>query len=77
VSGWKKFYTMAQWQSRLMCNWVPIFRVTKGLDRGDPLSPLLFNMVADCLTQMVIRAQGNSRITGLISHLIPNGVAIL
>jgi hypothetical protein len=26
---------------------------------------------------MVIRAQANSRITGLIPHLIPNGVAIL
>jgi hypothetical protein len=26
---------------------------------------------------MVLRAQANSRITGLIPHLIPNGVAIL
>jgi hypothetical protein len=53
------------------------FQSYKGVRQGDPLSPLLFNMVADCLTQMVIRAQGNSRITGLISHLVPNGVAIL
>jgi hypothetical protein len=37
----------------------------------------LFNIVADCLTQMVIKAQSNGRISRLIPHLIPNGVAIL
>ena len=45
--------------------------------QGDPLSPILFNFVADCLTRMVYKAQRNGLITGLISHIIPNGVAIL
>jgi hypothetical protein len=35
---------------------------------------LLFNFVADCLTRMVIKAQSNDRITGLISNLIPKGL---
>lgn len=49
----------------------------KGVRQGDPLSPILFNFVADCLTRMVHKAQQNGLITGLISHIIPNGVAIL
>jgi hypothetical protein len=53
------------------------FQSYKGVRQGDPLSPLLFNIVADCLTQMVIKAQSNGRISRLIPHLIPNGVAIL
>jgi hypothetical protein len=34
-------------------------------------------VVADYLTHMVMQAQQHSLISGLISHLIPNGVAIL
>jgi hypothetical protein len=45
--------------------------------QGDPLSPLLFNIVVDCLTKMVNKAQQNLMITCFISHLIPNGVAVL
>jgi hypothetical protein len=45
--------------------------------QGDPLSPILFNFVADFLTRMVHKAQDNKLITGLISHIIPNGVTIL
>jgi hypothetical protein len=33
--------------------------------------------VADCLTRMVIRAQQNNLVTGLIDNLIPHGIAIL
>lgn len=43
----------------------------------DPLSPILFNFVADCLTRMVLKAQDNGLITGLINRIIPNGVAIM
>ena len=49
----------------------------KGVRQGDPLLPILFNFVADCLTRMVHKAQEYGLITGLISHIIPNGVAIL
>jgi hypothetical protein len=31
----------------------------KGVRQGDPLSPILFNFVADCLTRMVHKAQEN------------------
>jgi hypothetical protein len=38
---------------------------------------LLFNIVDDCLTIMMIKPQQNNLITGLIDHLIPNGIVIL
>jgi hypothetical protein len=44
----------------------------KGVRQGDPLSPLLFNIVADVLTRMVYMAQQNQLVTGLITNLIPN-----
>lgn len=55
----------------------PYIKSYKGVRQGDPLSPILFNFVADCLTRMVQKAQTNGLITGLISHIVPNGVAIL
>jgi hypothetical protein len=55
----------------------PYFQSYKGVRQGDPLPPLLFNFVADCLTRMVLRAQQNSLISGLIKNLIPRGVATL
>lgn len=42
-----------------------------------PSSTILFNLVAVCLIRMVIKAQGNGLITGLVEHIIPNRVAIL
>jgi hypothetical protein len=36
--------------------------------QGDPLSPLLFNFVADCLTRMMVKAQENNMIVGLVSN---------
>jgi hypothetical protein len=55
----------------------PYFQGFNGVKQGDPLSPLLFNIAVDCLTRMVIRAQQNNLMTGLIKYLIPRGVAIL
>lgn len=55
----------------------PYIKSYRGVRQGDPLSPILFNFVADCLSRMVFRAQANGLITGLISHIIPSGVAIL
>ena len=40
-----------------------------------PLSPILFNFTADCLSRMVEQALSNVLITGLT--LIPEGIAIL
>jgi hypothetical protein len=54
-------------------------KVTRGSNRGDPLSPILFNLAAECLTKMVCKAQQNNLVTGLCSDIIPGGggVAIL
>jgi hypothetical protein len=53
------------------------FKSRKGVRHGDPLSPLLFNLAADCLAKMVQSAQRNGLIRGLVADLIPNGVAVL
>jgi hypothetical protein len=45
--------------------------------QGDPLSPILFNMAADCLTRIVRKAQDNNLVIGLAENLITKGVAIL
>ena len=49
----------------------------KGVQQGDPLSPILFNFVADCLARMAGQAQLNGLICSLTDNLIPNGVAVL
>lgn len=55
----------------------PYFQSYKGVRKGDPLSPILFNLVADSLTRMVHVAQQNGLIKGLARNLIPNRVAVL
>jgi ethanolamine ammonia-lyase small subunit len=49
----------------------------KGVRQGDPLSPILFNFVADGLSRMVFKAQTNNLISGLMEHIIDKGVSIL
>ena len=53
------------------------FMSHKGVRQGDPLSPFLFNIVAECLCKMVLVAQSNNLVVGLAPDLINNGVAIL
>ena len=53
------------------------FQSAKGVRQGDPMSPTLFNMVAECLTKMVLSAQDNGLITGFAADIIDKGVAIL
>jgi len=45
--------------------------------QGDPLSPVLFNFVADGLTRMILRAQSNGLFCGLVDHIIEKSVAVL
>lgn len=53
------------------------FRTFRGLRQGDPLSPLLFNIAADALAEIIDIAQRKGLVKGVISHLVPGGVPIL
>ena len=50
------------------------FRNRKGLRQGDPVSPLVFNFVADALAALLSKSREAGHITGLVPHLIPGGV---
>jgi hypothetical protein len=49
------------------------FQTLKGLRQGDPLSPILFNIVADILATMIARAKDDGHVEGLIPHLVEGG----
>jgi hypothetical protein len=51
----------------------PYFQSAKGVRQGDPMSPTLFNLVAECLMKMVLKAQENGLITSFAPGLIDNG----
>lgn len=53
------------------------FKPGKGLRQGDPLSPLLFNLVADVFTKMLIKAARQGFISGLLPNVIEGGVISL
>ena len=53
------------------------FQTRKGLRQGDPLSPLLFNIVADMLAILMNRAKVDGQISGVVPHLIDGGLSIL
>ena len=55
----------------------PYFQSAKGVRQGDPHSPFLFNLAAECLTKMIKNAQRNKLLVGLAADLIPDGVAVL
>jgi hypothetical protein len=52
------------------------FVTKKGL-QGDPLSPILFNVVADMLAVLIKRAKQNGQIQGVVPHLVDDGLSIL
>lgn len=40
------------------------FQTKKGLRQGDPMSPILFNIVADMLAVLIQRAKDDGQISG-------------
>ena len=53
------------------------FQTLKDLRQGDPLSPILFNIVVDMLAILIQRAKDDGQVGGLIPHLVEGGVSIL
>ena len=53
------------------------FKPRKGLRQGDPLSPLLFNLVADIFTRMLVKAARNNLVSGLMPQVIEGGIISL
>jgi hypothetical protein len=53
------------------------FRSYKGLRQGDPLSPLLFNIVADGLSAILNRAAERGVLQGVTPHLVDGGLTHL
>jgi len=55
----------------------PYLQTKRGLHQGDPMSPILFNIVADMLALLIKRAKADGQIRGVIPHLIDDGLLIL
>ena len=53
------------------------FQTHKGLRQGDPMSPILFTIVADKLAILIERAKEEGQVAGLVPHLVDGGVSIL
>ena len=53
------------------------FKTGKGLRQGDLLSLLLFNLVADVFTRMLVKSADHGLITGLMSEAFPGGIISL
>jgi hypothetical protein len=53
------------------------FQTKRGLRQGNPMSPILYNIVADMLSLLIKRAKDEGQITGILPHLIDDGLSIL
>jgi hypothetical protein len=51
------------------------FRTFQGLRQGDPLSSILFNLVAKTLSSLMKKALKKGLVRGVMTHLIPEGIS--
>jgi retron-type reverse transcriptase len=49
------------------------FQTKKGVRQGDPLSPIIFNIVVDMLEILIKMAKEEGQIIGVIPHLVMMG----
>jgi hypothetical protein len=50
------------------------FETSRGVRQGDPVSPILFNFVANVFTRMLIKAANNKLISGMFRSFCPSGI---
>lgn len=55
----------------------PYYPTGRGLKQGDSLSPVLFNLVVDVFTKMLMKVTARSLIIGLIPEIISGGIISL
>jgi hypothetical protein len=55
----------------------PYFQTKRRLRQGDPISPILLNIVADMLALLINRAKTDGQIRGVVPHLADDGLSIL
>jgi hypothetical protein len=65
------------WELKLTTKWVRTSKPKKGLCQGDPLSPLLFNIVVDMLAILINRAKDEGWFNDVVPHLVDDGLSIL
>jgi hypothetical protein len=53
------------------------FQTRKGLRQGDPLSPILFNLVVDMLAILVSTTKSDGEFIGLVLNLVDEGLSTL
>ena len=53
------------------------FQTRKGVRQGDPLSPILFNIVVDMLAVLISRAKETEQIKGVVPHLVEEELSVL
>jgi hypothetical protein len=73
----EKVVTMGSVCGQVNDNLGHFFQTKKSLRQGDPLSPILFNLVADMLAMLIERSKNLVLIDGLVPHLVEDGLSIL
>lgn len=53
------------------------FQTKKILCQGDPLHPISFNIVTDMLALLIEHAKSDGHISGMVSHLVDEGLSII